>query len=306
MRALVILVAASGIATAAGPEIAGCPVFPSNNIWNTPVDALAVSPASSRHIGAINPGKPLHPDFGQDPGSGIPFNIAEEDTRRIKLPFEYADESDSGTYPIPSLPKIEAGSDHHMLIVDGKKCILYELFEPDREKGAWKAVQGSIFNLRSNNLRPDGWTSADAAGLPILPGLVRFEEVQAGEIAHAIRFTVSKTRKEHVWPARHDASPLQGAEYMPLGARLRLKAGVDISAFSPANQAILRALKKYGMILADTGSDWYISGVPDPRWNDSDLHHLTRLKGQDFEEVDTLPLRASEDSGEARIRPAKK
>jgi hypothetical protein len=306
---LVLVAAYAGSAEAAGPEIAGCPMFPPNNVWNTPVDTLPVSPSSAKHIATIGAARPLHPDFGEDLRTGIPFNIVGPDAKKIKIPFQYESESEPGPYPVPAGVKVEGGAgatgDRHVLIVDPKTCVLYELFEMVPQgvgpASGWKAGSGSIFNLRSNELRPEGWTSADAAGLPILPGLLRYDEVKAGEIAHAIRFTVSKTKSEHIWPARHDASRLQGAEYMPMGARLRLKASVDISRFSPSNQLILRALKKYGMILADTGSDWYLSGVSDSRWSDSDLHNLKSLTGADFEEVDTLPLRVSENSGEARV-----
>jgi hypothetical protein len=304
MRILwVFALAATGI-NAAPPEFAGCPVFPPNNIWNTPIDSMPVSPSSAKHIATVGASKPIHPDFGENLTTGIPVNILGDDTKKIKIPFQYADESEPGPYPVPAAVKVEGGpgatGDRHVLIVDPKECLLYELFEMIPQPGGWKAGSGSIFKLRSNELRPEGWTSGDAAGLPIFPGLVRYDEVKAGEIAHAIRFTVVRSKKEHVWPARHDASSHTEAEYMPMGARLRLKANVDISHFSEANQVILRALKKYGMILADNGSDWYLSGVSDSRWSDSDLHHLKTLTGADFEEVDTRPLRVSENSGEAK------
>ncbi len=302
---MLLVLFAAVAAQAAGPEIAGCPVFPADNIWNTPVDTLPVAAASGKHIAAIGASKPLHADFGQDLTSGIPFNFVLEGARRIRIPFEYGSESEPGPWPVPPNPKIEGGrdatGDRHILIVDSKDCVLYELFEMKRDGSGWKGGSGAVFHLKSNDLRPEGWTSSDAAGLPIFPGLVRYDEVNAGEIAHAIRFTVSKTRNEHVWPARHDASKLTGDEFMAMGTRLRLKASVDISKFPYADQVILKALKKYGMILADTGSDWYMTGAPDARWNDAELHRLKSLTGGDFEEVDCAPLMVSADSGAARL-----
>ncbi len=212
------------------------------------------------------------------------------------------DESDPGPYPIPTNAPVEAGSDHHVLIVDSGSCRLYELYAAQRQPdGHWDAGSGAIFPLSSNALRPAGWTSADAAGLPILPGLVRYEEVAAGEIAHALRFTAPQTRRAYVWPARHYASALTDPRYPPMGQRFRLKAGTDISGFSADVQVILRALKKYGMILADNGSAWYLSGAPDSRWDDEDLHTLQQLQGSDFEAVDESGKMVDSDSARTSI-----
>lgn len=217
--------------------------------------------------------------------------------------FTYAGESDPGPYPIPADPPIEGGGDAHLLILDCDACRLYELYGayqgPD---GSWYAGSGAIFDLLSNQLRPAGWTSADAAGLPILPGLVKWEEVAAGVISHAIRFTAPKTRDEYIWPARHE-SGYSGSQYPPMGARLRLKADFDISGFSRENQVILQALKTYGMILADNGSPWFITGVPDDRWDNEDLGWLHGITGDNFEAVDVSSLMVNPNSGEVAPEP---
>jgi hypothetical protein len=223
----------------------------------------------------------------------------------VNVDFDYAEESDPGPYPIPADAPIEGGDlssgDRHVLVLDRDACILYELYaaypQPD---GSWEAGSGAVFDFNSNALRPAGWTSADAAGLPILPGLVRYEEVASGEIQHALRFTAPQTRQAYVWPARHFASNLTDAAYPPMGMRFRLKAGFDISGFSEEMQVILRALKKYGMILADNGSAWYLSGAPDSRWdNDFLVNELGQVKGSDFEAVDESSLMVGPDSGQA-------
>jgi len=205
--------------------------------------------------------------------------------------FYYANESDAGPYPIPANPKREAGSDHHILIVDRDACVLYELYDANRNAGRWEAGSGAIWNLRSNLLRPDGWTSADAAGLPILPGLVRYDEVARGIINHALRFTAPDTRNAHLYPARHHAGASNNPALPPMGLRVRLKASVDISHFSSQNRAILTALKRFGMILADNGGPWFITGISDKRWNEEDLNELKRIQGSAFEAVDTTTLR---------------
>ena len=297
----------------AGPTLAGCPVFPLDNVWNVTVDQLPVHPNSSAYVTTIGASKIVHPDFGSGSWNGgpigIPFVIVSGNQPKINITFEYSDESDPGPYPIPPDAPIEGGSqstgDRHVLVVDRDSCMLYETFstypQPD---GSWNAGSGAIFNLRSNALRPSGWTSADAAGLPILPGLVRYEEVGSGEIRHAIRFTAPQTRKAFIWPARHYASSLTGLNYPPMGQRFRLKANFDISHFSPEVQVILRALKRYGMILADNGSSWYISGAPDPGWNNDVLvSELGQVKGSDFEAVDESTLMVNANSGQA-IQPS--
>ena len=297
-------VAAPGIPT--GPVLDGCPVLPADNVWNTPVDKLPLDAHSAAYIQSMNGGLKLHPDFGADPNNGIPFALVPPNTRRVKVDFQYRDDSDLGNYPVPPNAPIEGGpngtGDRHVILLEPDRCLLYELFDahPNND-GSWKAGSGVKIDLTSNALRDDGKTSADAAGLPILPGLVRYDEVEAGEIRHALRFTVPKTRNAHIWPARHDASHNGGANFPPMGLRLRLKADFDVSSYSKGDQVILRALQRYGMILADNGSAWFISGVPDRRWDDDDLHHLGNVKGSDFEVVDETGLQMLSDSG--RVDP---
>jgi hypothetical protein len=275
------------------PGAPNCPIFPADNVWNTDISHLPVAANSAAMIQSIGLTTGLHPDFGtvwDGQPNGIPYNVVSDSQPKVHLSFLYAGESDPGPYPIPTNPQIEAGSDRHLLIVDKDTCTLYEIYAAQQNTdGSWSAGSGAIWNLNSNALRPDGWTSADAAGLPILPGLARYDEVAAGVIAHALRFTAQHTRDMHIYPARHDAG-VANAAYPPMGLRVRLKASVDISHFTPDVQVILTALKKYGMILADNGSNWYISGVPDPRWNDSTLHTLNQITGSDFEVVDTSTL----------------
>jgi hypothetical protein len=264
-------------------------MFPANNVWNADISHLPLAANSAAMISSIGASVGLHPDFGVDLTTGIPYNVVGGSQSKVGVTFQYASESDPGPYPIPASPQIEGGSDAHMLIVDKDNCYLYELYSVSQSGGAWSAGSGAIWNLNSNALRPDGWTSADAAGLPILPGLARYDEYAAGVINHALRFTAQNTRNMHIYPARHDAGQANTA-YPPMGLRVRLKASVNISGFSPQAQVVLAALKTYGMILADNGSNWYISGVSDPRWNDSDLHTLNQITGSSFEVVDTSSL----------------
>ena len=311
MRRLLIAIACLPLAARleAQPHVAGCAVFPANNVWNAPVDTAPVDPNSNTYVATIGAGQTAHPDFGSgvwDGGPiGIPFVDVPGTQAKVKVTFEYDGESDHAGYPVPPNVPIEGGSasagDRHVLVVDHDNCVLYELYsaypQPD---GSWRAGSGAIFDLKSNALRPAGWTSADAAGLPIFPGLVRYEEVAAGEIRHAIRFTAPRTRQAYIWPARHYASSLTALNDPPMGQRFRLKAGLDISTFSPAVQVILRALKKYGMLLADNGSSWSLSGAPDDRWDNDVLHEITRLRGSDFEAVDESSLMADANSGSVR------
>ena len=251
------------------------------------MDGLSVASDSDAMIAAIGLGASLHPDFSAAGGYGIPFNIVGTATPRSTVGFDYADESDPGPYPIPAKPKIEGGSDRHLLMIDTNACRLYELFAAARVGSSWTAGSGAIWNMKSNALRPEGWTSADAAGLPIFPGLVRYAEVAAGTIRHAIRFTAPSTCSGYVYPARHEAGSGSCDSKPPMGLRVRLKASVDISGYGPQSQVILQALQQYGMLLADNGSPWYITGAPDSRWNDDELHGLGGIKGSDFEIVDT-------------------
>jgi hypothetical protein len=304
-----VLFALVSTASAQAPPIGpnGCTVLPADSIWNTPVDQLPVSPSSSTYVNRIGATSPLHPDFGSGTYNGgpigIPFVTVPGTQTQYTATFLYADESDPGPYAIPLNAPIEGGSsstgDRHAISIDINNCILYELFNAFPQTASWKADSGAIFNLGSNALRPATWTSADAAGLPIFPGLIRYDEIAAGEIRHALRFTVPSTQKAYVWPARHYASSITDATYPPMGARFRLKASFDISGFSQTNQIILRALKKYGMMLADNGSAWFISGAPDSRWDNTDLHILTSITGSAFEAVDVSPLMIDPNSGQA-------
>ncbi len=273
------------------PGAPNCPLFPASNVWNRPIASLPVAKDSAQLIAAIGLSRGLHPDFGSYSGYGIPYAVVGAAQRKVPVRFEYADESDKGPYPIPPHPPIEAGSDRHLLLVDRDACRLYELYDAQREADGWHAGSGAIWDLRSNRLRPDGWTSADAAGLPILPGLVRYDEVARGLIDHALRFTAPRTRSMHIYPARHDAGDGNDPSLPPMGLRVRLKASVDISRFPKQARVLLQALKTYGIILADNGSPWYITGVPDPRWNDDALHTIGRITGADLEVVDTSGLR---------------
>lgn len=286
-----------------GPSLAGCPMFPANNVWNTPIDSLPVHAMSDAWVDSIGRDEELRMDFGSGTWEGgligIPFNIVAGSTVPTFEPeFYYPDESDSGSYPIPDNPSIEYGSDHHILVVDTETCVLYEIFDASFDGTNWNGGSGAIWDLNSNALRPDTWTSADAAGLPILPGLVRYDEVLAGEINHALRFTV-EVSAGYLWPGRHlTDDPQDGVP--PLGSRFRLKADYDISGFPPEMQVILQALKTYGMFLADNGSDWYVSGAPDERWDNDMLHLLDVLTGNDFEAVDASGMIVDVDSGEAK------
>ncbi len=263
-------------------------VFPTDNAWNTDISHQPADPKSADYLAAIGANKPLHPDFGTG-HNGIPYQFVDAHTPRVPVTFDYADESDRGPYPIPDNPRIEGqpgatDGDRHILMVDTDAWMLYELWQGVKRPDGWHAGSGAIWDLKTNATRPKGWTSADAAGLPIFPGLVRYDEVHERRvITHALRFTVQRTRRAYVLPASHYASNSDDPNLLPMGARLRLRADFDISAFAPDVQVILTALKTYGLILADNGGDWFISGAPDDRWNDDTLHQLTRVKGRDLE-----------------------
>ena len=287
-----------------------CSTFPADNIWNRRVDDLPVDARSSQYIAAIGASDTLHADFGAGvwpPGSnsptGIPFVNVPAGQPSVKIIYtDYGNESDPGPFPIPDNAPIEGGpdasGDRHVLVVDRESCVLYELYNAHpHSDGSWSASSGARYNLRSNALRPDGWTSADAAGLPIYPGLVTYDEVASGMITHAIRFTAADTRSAHVWPARHDASSLTGTNYPPMGQRFRLKAGYDISGYSTEVRVILQAFKDFGLILADNGASWFISGAPDQRWNNTVLHEWDDIPGSAFEAVDVSSLTVDPNSG---------
>lgn len=264
-----------------------CDLFPDTNVWNRRVDALPVAANSSTMVASVGASEDLHPDFGETLAYGIPINVVTTATPKRPVTFDYDDESDPGPYPIPTSPRIEGGSDRHVLMWDIDACRLYELFAAEFNGSRWTAGSGAIWDLDSNALRPDGWTSADAAGLPILPGLVRYEEVSSGAIEHAIRFTAPVTRSAHVYPARHHAGAGPSVSLPPMGLRVRLKASFDVSGFGPQARVILVAMQRYGMILADNGSPWFFSGSSDVRWDDDQLNQLKSLRGSDFEVVDT-------------------
>ena len=297
-RLAVVFVIAAVPGSASALRLPGaprCTVFPRSNPWNQRVDKLPVAAPSATLIRSIGLDTGVHADFGSgtwDGGPiGIPFDVVTRATPRAKVSFEYADESDHVGYPIPRRVQIEYGSDHHALLVDRNACRLYELGGLQRAGGRWHAWAGAVWSLRSNRLRPAGWTSADAAGLPIFPGLARWDEVRRGVIDHALRFTAARTRRAYVWPARHYASSSTDPSLPPMGLRVRLKASFDVRPFPRQARVVLVALKRYGMLLADNGSNWYISGAPSPGWSNDQLHTLGRVTGSDFEVVDTSNLR---------------
>ncbi len=281
LAVFVVALAAFPIAAGSAPTIDGCPVFPDNNAWNKRVDKLPRS-AKNRDNALV------HPDFGSNPDYGIPFVVAPADQKKVPIRFTaYGDESDPGPYPIPANAPVEVGGDHHVLVVQSGACKLYELYNAQRSGSGWDADQGSIFDLRSNALRPAGWTSADAAGLPIFPGLARYDEVKSGKITHALRVTVAESQRGYISPARHFASDSRNSALPPMGLRLRLKKSFDTSKFHGDSKVILTALRRYGMIVADNGSSWFISGATDTRWDDDDLNQLKSVPGNAFEAVKT-------------------
>jgi hypothetical protein len=272
------------------PTIGNCPVFPADNPWNTDVSQYPVDPLSDTYITSISADgdEYLHADFGSNPDYGIPYVVVPGDQPPVPITFtDYGDESDPGPYPIPPDAPVEAGGDQHVLVIDGDNCYLYELYNASYNGDGWDASSGAVFDLLSNRLRPEGWTSADAAGLPIFPGLVRYDEVMAGEIRHALRFTVSRTQRGYIHPAVHYASDSNDPSLPPMGLRLRLRADYDISGFTGMSRVILEALRTYGMINADNGTSWFITGATDTRWDDEDLDQLKTVPGSAFEVVYT-------------------
>ena len=287
-----------------------CNIFPENNIWNTKVADAPIHRSSDKWLESIGLNKTIHPDFGRPtifyPYIGIPINYTNKLTTKHKVKFTYATESDNHAYPIPFMAKIEGGflskGDRHIISFDTDTCLLYELFNAHRSlKGEWSAGSGAIFNLKTNDLRPTGWTSADAAGLPIYPGLVRFEELNTGSIDHALRFTTHVTSKNYIWPARHFASKLNDTSLPPMGIRLRLKVTFDTSKLSPQAKIIAKALQEYGMILADNGASLFITGEPNENWDNDDLRSLKQIKATDFEVIDVSKWQLSKNSAEAQI-----
>ncbi|MFL5818191.1 MAG: hypothetical protein ACJ76L_11405 [Conexibacter sp.] len=297
--ALLATSAALAAPALSAPTIAGCPVFPADNAWNRRVDRLAVTRNSATLIRSIGLESHFHADFGSglwDGGPiGIPFTVVDSGQRRVPIGFDYADESDRGPYPVPADAPIEGGrnadGDRHVLVLDRSACKLYELYDahPLDAGRSWHAGSGATWDLRSNRLRPKTWTSADAAGLPIFPGLARYDEVAAGAISHALRFTAPRTRTSFIWPARHQAGSSSDPSLPPMGLRVRLKRGVSLRGLPRQAKVLGRAMKRYGLMLADNGSPWYVSGAPDPRWDNDQLHALDRLSGRDFEVVTVRP-----------------
>jgi hypothetical protein len=302
-RLLVATVVIAGLAGAAAGGAGGmplpgaprCGLFPRTFSTNQRVDALPVAAGSDAIVRSIGLDDAMHADFGsglyEGRRIGIPFDVVSRRTTRSRVGFDYADESDRVRYPIPRGVHIEGGSDRHALLVDRSACRLYELFALQRSGGRWTAGSGATWNLRSTHLRPAGWTSADAAGLPILPLLARYDEVRRGRIDHALRVTVQRTRRAYVHPARHFASSDGDPSLPRMGERLRLRASVDIAAFPRQARIVLQAMRRYGLIVADNGSDWYVSGAPNAGWDNDQLHTLGRITGRDLEVVDARSLR---------------
>lgn len=307
-----VLIGWSQAAVHAQPQrassIGNCPIFPADNIWNRDISTLPVQPNSANFVASIGLTGHVHADFGSGLYNGgpigIPYVVVPGNQRTVPVSFTYTNESNPGPYPIPANAPIEGGSqstgDRHVIVVNSTTCKLYEMFNASPQKdGSWKAGSGAVWNLNSNALRPKTWTSADAAGLPILPGLARYDEVAAGAINHALRFTVNRSQRAFLWPARHDASSSTNPNLPPMGLRLRLKASVNIASYPPQSRVILTALQRYGMIVADNGSSWFISGAPDNRWNNDDLAQLKNIQGSDFEVVDESKLQVSANSGQS-------
>ena len=272
-------------------SLGNCPVFPADNAWNRDVSTLPVDSASAQYlngIAALGGNQKLHPDFGGGGAYGIPYITVPGNQAKVPITFvDYGAESDPGPYPIPVSAPVEGGSDRHVLAIDRDHCKLYEMFAATPRGDHWDASSGAVFDLRSNALRPDGWTSADAAGLPIFPGLVRYDEVASGHIDHALRFTVASTQRGYIHPATHFASSSTNPALPPMGLQLRLKANFDVSGYHGQARVVLDALKKYGMIVADNGSNWFITGAADSRWDDNDLNQLKNVPGNAFEVVNT-------------------
>ena len=297
-------------AASTAPSVAGCRVFPADNYWNTPITSLPRHPRSRQWIRHMSPSSRLHPDFGPSYGAqrvpyGILITVVRPDHPKVRVRFQYADESDRVRYPLGKDTRVEGGQlhsgDRHAVIIDKGRCRLYETWATTRRNGHWYAGSGATWSLGSNALRPNGWTSADAAGLPILPGLLRYREVEVSHrVLHAIRFTTDVTDRRHVWPARHDAGSVDNRSYPPMGARFRLRAGFDVSRLRPDTQAVLRAMKRYGLVLADNGSPWYFQGEADKRWPSRLLDELKSIPAKSFVAVDTSRMKIRNGSGAAR------
>jgi hypothetical protein len=302
------LLAPAVLAATPAPGALNCPILPADNVWNADVSSLPVHPQSAQWLASGRAdSKRLHPDFGRTP-YGLPWTVVDSGHPSVPVRFDYADESDPGPYPFDGATPIEGGQDadgdRHALMLNRDTCTLYELYAARWNGGSPSAGSGAVYDLRSNALRPATWTSADAAGLPIFPGLLRYDEVQAGAIAHAIRFTLQRTDRSFIWPARHQAGARKDPNLAPMGARFRLKAGFDVSGYSGRAQVVITAMQHYGLILADNGSDWFFQGTLDDRWDDGLLDELKRIPAAQFEAVDESPLMVSPDSGAVRPKAA--
>jgi hypothetical protein len=298
MVALSLAPAAAHAVIAASVPGTTCAVFPADSIWNTDISTLPVHANSAKWLKTMHAATTnLHPDFGP-PNYGMPFDVVDNAHSTTSISFQYTSESDPGPYPFDANTRIENGSDAHALMINSETCILYELFGAKWNSGSPSAGSGAIFDLGSNALREDGWTSADAAGLPIFPGLLRFDEVQAGAIDHAIRFTVACTSRHYLWPARHQAGSAN-AKCPPMGARFRLKSTFKVASFSPDARVVLRAMKHYGLILADNGSDWYFQGTLDSGWTNSLLDQLKRIPASAFQAVSEGGCQVAPDSAQS-------
>lgn len=308
--AIGVTVATPAIAVSAGASLPGtdCPVFPADNYWNARVDSLPVNPQSGAWMASMSPEVNLHPDFGPSFGEqsvpyGIPITIVHGATR-VPVAFDYADESDRVRYPLGGQTLIEGGAqadgDRHAIVVDADTCTLFETWNTRLTDGGWTAGSGAVWSLRSNKLRPKSWTSADAAGLPILPGLLRWAEVRAGHVDHAIRFTTNVTQRAFVWPARHQAGSTSSTSAPPMGARFRLKPSFSAAGFSPQAKVVLTAMRRYGLVLADNGSPWYFQGDASEGWPADLISELKRIPASAFEAVDAAPMRVS--PGSAAVR----
>jgi len=307
------LVAGAAVAHAAPlPGAPGCPVFPADNVWHADVSTLPVHPRSAAWLSSASAAtKKLHPDFGTsgDPDApyGIPYHVVSSSHAKVNVTFDYDDESDPGPYPLGSDTPIEGGAgsggDMHTVVVDKDTCTLYETWYTQQTASGWTAGSGAIFDLKSNAQRPAGWTSADAAGLPILPGLLRVDELTAGVVDHAIRFTVARTDRSYVWPARHQAGSVNDPNVPPMGARFRLKASYDTSSFAASTRVVLAAMKKHGLLLADNGSDWFFQGAASNDWPDTLISQLKQVPASAFEAVDASSLMVSPDSMAVKTEP---
>ena len=285
-----------------------CRAFPADSWWHADVSRLPMSARSAQWLSHMQAStRHLHSDFGPSFGAqpvpyGIPVTIVNR-APRVAVSFGYADESDRVRYPLSTATRIEGGAtadgDRHAIVVDAATCTLFETWDTHRTATGWYAGSGAVWSLASDALRPAGWTSADAAGLPILPGLLRYDEVAAGHVDHAMRFTTNVTDRTYVWPARHSAGSVSDHAYPPMGARFRLKASFPISSFSKQEQVVLRAMKTYGLVLADNGSPWFFQGTSDTRWASTFVSDLARVPASAFEAVDTARLRISTSSGAA-------